>query len=202
MKTEDLKEKGLTDEQIAFVMAENGKALSKLQDENKKLKEDTETLKKRAESAEETLKGFEGKDFDAMTKEIADWKKKAEESEAEYKKQIYERDFNDVLKAETEGIKFTSESAKKAVLNEIRNAGLKLSNGKILGLSDLIGQIKETDAGAFVNEEKEEAEKGKAKFTKPMGGSDGGKLSKDDIMKIKDANERQKAISEHIELFS
>ena len=202
MKTEDLKEKGLTDEQIAFVMAENGKSLSKLQDENKKLKEDTETLKKRAESAEETLKGFEGKDFDAMTKEIADWKKKAEESEAEYKKQIYERDFNDVLKAETEGIKFTSESAKKAVLNEIKNAGLKLSNGKILGLSDLIGQIKETDAGAFVNEEKEEAEKGKAKFTKPMGGSDGGKLSKDDIMKIKDANERQKAISEHIELFS
>ena len=80
MKTEDLKEKGLTDEQISYVMAENGKSISKLQDENKKLKDDVEALKKRAESAEETLKGVEGKDFDAMTKELAEYKKKAEES--------------------------------------------------------------------------------------------------------------------------
>ena len=201
MKTEDLKEKGLTDEQISYVMAENGKSISALQNENKKLKEDADAMKKRAETAEETLKGFEGKDFDAMQKEIADWKKKAEDSKADYDKQIYERDFNDALKTELEGIKFTSESAKKAVSNEIKNAGLKLSNGKILGLFDLIAQIKETDAGAFVDDEQAKAEEKKAKFTKSMGGSDGGKLTKDDIMKIKDPTERQKAITEHMDLF-
>lgn len=204
MKTEDLKEKGLTDEQISYVMAENGKSISKLQDENKKLKDDVEALKKRAENAEETLKGFEGKDFDAMTKELAEYKKKAEESKAEYDKAIYDRDFNDALKTELEGYKFSSESAKKAVMNEIKNAGLKLSNGKILGLSDLIGQIKETDAGAFVDEDKENAEKNKARFTDTKGGNGGsnGKLTKDEIMKIKDASERQKAIAEHMDLFT
>ena len=203
MKTEDLKEKGLTDEQISFVMAENGKAISKLQDENKRLKDDVEAYKRRAETAEETLKGFEGKDFDAMTKELEGYKKKAEESKAEYDKAIAERDFNDALKTEIEGYKFTSESAKRAVMNEIKSAGLKLSNGKILGLTDLISQIKEKDSGAFVDENKEKLEVNKAKFTTSTKGSgQNGALTKDDIMKIKDAGERQQAIAQHIELFS
>lgn len=38
MKTEDLKAKGLSDEQISYVMAENGKDLKTLQDENIQLK--------------------------------------------------------------------------------------------------------------------------------------------------------------------
>ena len=38
MKTEDLKAQGLSDEQINFVMAENGKDLKTLQDENAALK--------------------------------------------------------------------------------------------------------------------------------------------------------------------
>lgn len=204
MKTEDLKEKGLTDEQISYVMAENGKSISKLQDEVKSLKDDRDAYKKRAEDAEETLKGFEGKDFDAMTKELEDYKKKAEDSKKEFDKAIYDRDFNDALKVELEGYKFSSESAKKAVMSEIREAGLKLKDGKILGLSDLIGQIKSTDAGAFVDEEEEEAEQNKARFTQPKGGNGGsnGKLTKDDIMKIQDAGERQKAIAENIDLFS
>ena len=202
MKTEDLKEKGLTDEQIAYVMAENGKSISKLQDETKKLKDEGEAYKKRAETAEETLKGFEGKDFDAMTKELEGYKKKAEESKAEFDRQIAERDFNDALKTEIEGYKFTSESAKRAVMNEIKSAGLKLSDGKILGLKDLIAQIKEKDSGAFVDEQKEKLEKDKAKFTEPIKGSgSNGAITKDDIMKIKDAGERQQAIKDHIELF-
>jgi len=202
MKTEDLKEKGLTDEQISYVMAENGKSIKALQDENKKLKDESEAYKKRAETAEETLKSFEGKDFDAMTKELEGYKKKAEESKAEYDRQIAERDFNDALKAEIEGYKFTSESAKKAVMNEIKSAGLKLSNGKILGLTDLISQIKEKDSGAFIDEKQEKLEENKAKFTTSLKGSgQNGALTKEDIMKIKDANERQQAIAQHIDLF-
>ena len=50
------------------------KKLSKLQTEN-------ETLKERAETAEETLKGFDGKNFDEITKERDEWKRKAEDAE-------------------------------------------------------------------------------------------------------------------------
>lgn len=203
MKTEELKEKGLTDEQISFVMAENGKAISKLQDENKRLKEDCDVYKKRAESAEETLKGFDGKDFDAIQCEASEWKKKAEDAEADFKKQIYERDFEDALSKEISEYKFTSESAKKSIMADIKSAGLKLKDGKILGLSDLIAQFKESDASAFVDDAKEQAEQSKAKFTQGMGSNagKGSTLTKEDIMKISDATERQNAIKENIDLF-
>ena len=44
MKTEDLKAQGLSDEQINFVMAENGKDLKTLQDENAALKTEKSQL--------------------------------------------------------------------------------------------------------------------------------------------------------------
>ena len=44
MKTEDLKAKGLSEEQISFVMAENGKDLKALQDENTTLKAEKSQL--------------------------------------------------------------------------------------------------------------------------------------------------------------
>ena len=37
MKTEDLKAQGLTDEQISFVMSENGKDIGKIQKKNSML---------------------------------------------------------------------------------------------------------------------------------------------------------------------
>ena len=44
MKTEDLKAKGLSDEQINFVMEENGKDIKTLQDENATLKSEKSQL--------------------------------------------------------------------------------------------------------------------------------------------------------------
>ena len=66
MKTEELKAQGLTEEQISFVMAENGKDLKKLQKENDNLSVDRDTWKEKAEAAETTLKGFEGVDLETM----------------------------------------------------------------------------------------------------------------------------------------
>ena len=204
MKTEELKEKGLTEEQIAFVMEENGKDIKKLQSDKGKAESDRDSWKERAETAENTLKGFEGVDVDGMQKMIDEWKEKAENAEKEYTQKIYDRDFSDALKAEMENVKFSSEAAKKSVMAEVTEAGLKLSNGKILGLSDLIGQIKERDASAFVDEEQQKAQQQAARFTVPgtwkvPGGN--GNMTKKDIFAIKDATERQKAIAENIELF-
>ena len=70
MKTEELKAQGLTEEQISFVMAENGKDLKKLQKENDNLTSERDTWKEKAEAAETTLKGFEGVDLETMQKEL------------------------------------------------------------------------------------------------------------------------------------
>lgn len=163
MKTEDLQAQGLTEEQIKFVFAENGKDIAAEKKRADKAEQDRDTWKGRAETAEKTLKGFEGKDFEAIEKERNEWKEKAEEAEKDYKKQIYERDFGDALNTAMESYKFSSEYAKAAVMEEIKGAGLKLLDGKIIGLNDMMESIKGKDASAFVTESQEN----KAQFTQP-----------------------------------
>lgn len=136
--------------------AEHKKAISKL-------KADRDAWKEKAESAEETLKDFEGIDPAQVQTQLEQYKTRAEAAEKDRDQKLYERDFADALKAELEGVKFTSEAAKKSVMADIRGAGLKLKDGKILGLNDLISQMKEKDASAFVDEKQEELEAGQAK---------------------------------------
>lgn len=172
MKTDELKAWGLTDEQSEKVMAQYGKDVSKLQKENEKLTADRDKEKDRADNAEETLKKFDGVDVETMQAELATWQQKAKDAEKDYADKLAQRDFEDALKEEISGYKFTSEAAKKAIMAEIREAGLKVKDGKILGLSDLLAQMKEKDASAFVDEKQEQLEAGRAKlFTGPLKGA-------------------------------
>lgn len=59
MKTEDLKAQGLTEEQIAYVMAENGKDITR--EKNR-----ADSVQTQLNAANETLKGFEGVDVAAL----------------------------------------------------------------------------------------------------------------------------------------
>ena len=169
-----------------------------------KLETDRDKWKGQAETAEETLKKFDGVDLKTMQTELADWKKKAEDAEKDYNAKIYERDFSDALKTELESVKFSSDAAKRAVMAEIKESGLKLKDGKILGLSDLIGQIKERDASAFVDEKQEQARQQAARFTVPgtgrsTGGTNGTTIA--DIKAIKDPAERQATIAKNLNLY-
>lgn len=180
--------------------------VTKAEHEKKIGKAETErdNWKSKAETAEETLKKFDGVDLETMQTELNTWKQKAETAEKDYEQKIYERDFSDALKTELESVKFSSDAAKRAVMAEIKESGLKLKDGKILGLSDLIGQIKERDASAFVDEKQEQARQQAARFTVPgTGKSTGGNgtTTKKDIMSIKDPTERQAAIAENLGLF-
>lgn len=203
MKTDELKDWGLTDEQSEKVMAQYGKDVSKLQKENEKLTADRDKEKERADTAEETLKKFDGVDVETMQAELATWQQKAKDAEKDYADKLAQRDFEDALKEEIGGYKFTSEAAKKAIMAEIREAGLKVKDGKILGLSDLLAQMKEKDASAFVDEKQEQLEAGRAKpFTGPLNQNTGGqKMTKSDILNIKDAGQRQSAIAQNLGLF-
>lgn len=152
-------------------LSENYKNIAEVEKTTNTLETERNSWKERAEAAEETLKKFDGVDLDTIQGELADWKQKAADAEKNAQKQIYERDFADALKAELESVKFTSEAAKRDVTAQIKAAELKLKDGKILGLSDLIGQIKKADASAFVDEQQEQLEAGKAKpFTQPLNG--------------------------------
>lgn len=189
-------------ENLTKKVAEN--YITKAEHEKKlgKVETDRDTWKEKAETAETTLKGFEGVDLDTMQKELSDWKKKAEDAEKDAQAKLYERDFADALKTEFEGIKFSSEAAKRAIMAEVKDAGLKLKEGKILGLNDLITQMKEKDASAFVDDEQIKAQQNAARFTQPIGKQNqGGNMTKEQIEAIKDTSERQAAIANNLHLF-
>lgn len=189
-------------ENLTKKVAEN--YITKAEHEKKlgKVEADRDTWKEKAETAETTLKGFEGVDLDTMQKELSDWKKKAEDAEKDAQAKLYERDFADALKTELEGIKFSSEAAKRAIMAEVKDAGLKLKDGKILGLNDLITQMKEKDASAFVDDEQIKAQQNAARFTQPIGKQNqGGNMTKEQIEAIKDTSERQAAIANNLHLF-
>lgn len=170
--------------------------------EHGKVAEKLTAATKRAETAEEALKGFEGIDPAKVAEQLAEANRKVKEAQEAAQKQLDERDFNDALKAELDGMKFTSAAARKAVESDIRAAGLKLKNGKILGLSDLIDQIKKDDASAFVDDAQQQAQNNAARFDdKGNKGNSTGVLTKKDIMAIKDPAERQAKIAANIHLF-
>ena len=108
-------------------------------------KADTErdNWKSKGRNGRRNAEKFDGVDQETMQTELNNWKQKAETAAKDYEQKIYERDFSDALKTELESVKFSSDATKRAVMAEIKESGLKLKDGKILGLSDLIGQIKE-----------------------------------------------------------
>lgn len=173
---------------------------------NKKLSKaesDRDSWKQRAETAEETLKGFEGKDFDTITKERDEWKQKAEDAEKEYSAKEAEREKRSLIEEAMAEIEFTSESAKKAITAQIYE-GVSVKNGKLIGFNDLLEDAKKNDASAFVDKEQQNLEQNKARFTTAMNNQnngDAGNLTKKDIMAIKDPVERQQKIAENMSLF-
>lgn len=161
----------LTDEQKESIKKSIGEEVySKLEHEKKvtKAEEDRDEWKTRAETAEETLKGFDGKDLDTITKERDEWKEKAEQAEKDYSAKLAEREKSDLLKEAMKDIKFSSESAKKSILADIA-ASVSVKNGKLIGFNDLLEEAKKTDAGAFVNEQYEQNKDNQAVFTSQMG---------------------------------
>lgn len=173
MKTEELKSKGLTQEQIDFVMAENGKDLKQLQDDNKALTTERDDLKKKVEAAAEkeeslqqqlkdaqdTIKGFDGVDVEKLNKDIADYKARAEKAEKDAQAQILQRDQRDYLNAEFDKLGIESERTRKSLAAEIMGEdGLKWKNGTFLGLSDFLEKENEKDHFYQTQEEKDEDE--------------------------------------------
>ena len=168
-------------------VSEHTKAIGKLETER-------DSWKERAETAEETLKKFNGKDADAMQKEIDDWKKKAEDAEKNFNAKEAEREKQELLKEAFADIEFTSNAAKNAIMAQIAD-GVSVKNGKLIGFNDLLEDAKKNDASAFVTKE------GTQKITSGTvnnNNSGGGVLTEKEISAIKDTRERQKAWADKI----
>ena len=106
MKTAELTAIGLTEEQATQVLAMNGKDIESAKAAKDKVIADLtgerDDYKARLETAETTLKNFEGIDPEKIQQEIQSYRQKAEDAEKDFAKKLLQRDQTDWLKGKME----------------------------------------------------------------------------------------------------
>ena len=175
-------------------VAENYKTLAEFEKKVNRLTEDLAAEKKRADTAVETLKGFEGKDFDAITRDRDEWKRKHDELEASHKKEQEDREFNQMLAEAISEAKGKNDKAITALLDmdKLRSSKNQKADVKA-ALDDL-----RTGSGYLFDDNG-----GTPRFDDPgnKGNHTPGVLTKKDITAIKDPAERQAKIAANMHLF-
>lgn len=154
MKTEDLKAQGLTEDQINFVLAENGKDLKALQEENKTLKADKSQLENDKKVLEKE-KGDKEKALDDLQKNTItkeEYDKKVKEIEDNAKKEHADYIFNELLK---QAFKDSKVRSTDNTINAVK-ASLDLTKittdkeGKtLIGIKEQLDALKKTDPHFF-----------------------------------------------------
>ena len=142
MKTEDLKALGLTDEQVQRVFAMNGEEMNDLKANVDTLKAERDAARTQLADANKKLEGYD-----------PEWKTKATQAQQQAEQQIAELKASHAAASAAAGIKFSSESAKKAFLADLKAKGLALQDdGTLLGFDDFVKSYKQADPGAFAQE--------------------------------------------------
>lgn len=145
---------------IELVNAAGGSYVSKEKYDAQKQK--YESVKNELSEANKQIENFKGMDIEGIKKAADEWKAKAENAE----KERAELEYSCIVKDAAAGLKFTSESAKKAFINELKAKGLAIENGKLLGVDDFVKSYRENDPRAF------EADAAVPRFSSPIGGGE------------------------------
>lgn len=142
MKTEDLKALGLTDEQVQRVFAMNGEEMNGLKANVDTLKAERDAARTQLADANKKLEGYD-----------PEWKTKADQARQQAEQKVAEMKAGYAADSAASSLKFTSDSAKKAFLSDLKAKNLPLQDdGTLLGFDDYVASYKKTDPGAFAPE--------------------------------------------------
>lgn len=162
MKTEELTAIGLTEEQATQVLAIHGKDIEKHKKSITALETERDDLKGRLDTAESTLKSFEGIDPAKIQQEVQTYKQQAEDAEKRFAAQITQRDQRDWLKGKFDEYGVASPYARKQLETECmaEGSGCAWKDGAFFGFDDFMKAAKAKDNSLYMTaEEKAEAEK-------------------------------------------
>ena len=161
MKTEELLEIGLTEDQATKVLAINGKDIERYKKAD--LEASQEQLSQRDADIEK-LKKSAG-DVDGIKQQLADLQTKYTTETEQYQKQIADRDYADAVNhaIADKGVKFSSKAAEKAFVADLTANRLTLKNGALEGFEDYLKAQQDSDPAAF------QGDKPAPSFAKPVG---------------------------------
>ncbi len=172
--------------------AENYKTSAEFEKKVNRLNDDLAAEKKRADDAVDTLKGFEGKDFDAITRDRDKWKQDYEAAVSKHKQQEEEREFSSALDVAISEAKGKNAKAIMALLDIEK---LRSSKNRDKDIKSALDDMRKESGYLF------EDNGGNPSFAAPAGNSGGGATTVKDIMSIKDPVERQNKIVQNMHLF-
>lgn len=186
-----LKGMSLTEEQIDTIIEAHTETVDALKDERDKYKADADKLPALSKELE-SLKSKNDDGFEQKYNELkAEFESYKSEQSAMAERTAKETAYKAMLK--DAGI---SEKRIASIMRVTNLADIKVDkDGKLKNYENLVDSVK-SEWSDFIETK---SEKGADTKTPPAGSS--GKMTKDEILKIKDTAERQQAIAENHELF-
>ncbi|MBR4672087.1 MAG: phage scaffolding protein [Bacilli bacterium] len=142
----------LPKEVIDLLMDLNGKSINGLKQELEKVKTEKEGLETQLTEANQKIESFKEIDVDKIKAQADEWKKKYETDTKALKDSLSQKDYDYKISELTNGLKFSSNGAKKSFINDLKEKGLKLENDTLLGFDDFVKSYQETDPSAFIKE--------------------------------------------------
>lgn len=144
---EFLKGLELDKETVDSILAEYGKRVNGIKEENT-------NLKTQLDNANKEIKSYKDMDIESIKKSATDWETKYNDlvkaQEDAKKEEVKTQRVNDFFK----DIKFSSESAKAGVISKFNEQDFKYDEktSKYQGASEWLEEFKKNDAGAFLSD--------------------------------------------------
>ncbi|MDF7683516.1 phage scaffolding protein [Lactobacillus sp. ESL0679] len=149
MKKEQLKELGLSDEQITKVIALNDKDVSAIKGSSAELSTENESLKQQIADRDKDLKKLrkESSDNKDLSKQLKDWQDKYKQDTEQLNDQLSQTKLNNAIDQSLTQSKVRNTKAAKALLNM---DNIKLNDkGELIGLDEQVKGLKQSDAYLF-----------------------------------------------------
>ena len=154
MKKEDLLAQGLTEEQVDFVMRENGKDIERVKTKLTAAETARDEYKEQLEAANTTIQSYKDMDIEGIKQSASEWEKKYNDDLKAMQDKLEGQAYDFALKEYVSGYQFTSDLVKEAVIAQLKTQGFKLNDGKFLGADDFMKQLKEANPSAFADGKK------------------------------------------------
>ena len=143
MKREEIKAiiPGITDDQLQQIMDLNGADIESQKQQITTLTAERDAARNQLGQANARLEGYD-----------PDWRAKAADAQRQADAKIAALESGYAAERAVSGLKFSSESARRAFLADLAAKKLPLQDGKLLGFDEFAKQYRETDPGAFLPE--------------------------------------------------
>lgn len=153
MKTEFLKELGLSQEVIDKVMAENGKDIEKHKSDAETLKTANEQQKKQLDDASKAIEDFKKLDIDGIKSAADKYKADFEKAQADHKAELEKITYNSAAEKFIDSLKPKDGLSRSAILAEFAKKEFKLDGDSFQGAKEWAESFKKDNAAHFAEGE-------------------------------------------------